>query len=601
MPHTVGKFWPFDSYRRCQRKAIEAIASAFASGKDVVIVEAPTGAGKSPIAVCIARWMIENYEYCSLGERAAGMEQDGDAQRGAYCLTTQKLLQRQYLRDFSAHDHYPLVDMRGRDNFQCEFDESGATCAKGICHTWKDTGRPMILQDGEHAPEGVEERVSSSGRRYCMVDFHLNSSCRYRIAKARTLSNLLIIHNFAYFLTETNYVGEFKPRDLLVIDEAHSVEKGLMSFVEVALSEMVLEKLDIALPTEFDADTPVADVYAWAKLALSSHMKPRLREMRGRMTVVSERLRNDPYDERALADRDLLRPDLLALDSLVNKLETLLGSIDPDNCVLEVEFVRLRKGRTTKVFRRILFKPIEIAPFAEQTLFRNGKKILMLSATILDPDTFSESLGIDKSRMKFIRIPSTFSPENRRVIFRPQGNMSRKSIDATLPSMVHAIKDILKTHSGERGLIHVHTYRIGEHLAKHISNARLMFHNSANREEVLSDFLSDSSDDRVLVSPSMTDGVSLDNDLARFQIICKVPFGYLGDPQVSAKRQRRPSWYELETAKTLMQSFGRAVRNHDDHAVTYVLDGDFDRFYKRTKDRMFPKYVQEAIVYEGAE
>jgi Rad3-related DNA helicase len=40
-------------------------------------------------------------------------------------------------------------------------------------------------------------------------------------------------------------------------------------------------------------------------------------------------------------------------------------------------------------------------------------------------------------------------------------------------------------------------------------------------------------------------------------------------------------WYELQTAKSIVQSIGRSIRSKDDHAVTYILDGDFDRFLKR--------------------
>jgi Rad3-related DNA helicase len=125
-----------------------------------------------------------------------------------------------------------------------------------------------------------------------------------------------------------------------------------------------------------------------------------------------------------------------------------------------------------------------------------------------------------------------------------------------------------------------------------------MFHTPENRERVVDLFLADPNDNSVLVSPSMTDGLSLDDDLARFQIVCKIPFPFLGDPQIAAKKDRNQLWYDLETAKTLVQSFGRAVRSDDDHAVTYILDQDFERFYARVKDRMFPSYIQEAIAWE---
>jgi Rad3-related DNA helicase len=40
----------------------------------------------------------------------------------------------------------------------------------------------------------------------------------------------------------------------------------------------------------------------------------------------------------------------------------------------------------------------------------------------------------------------------------------------------------------------------------------------------------------VLLTPSMTEGLDLVDDLARWQVICKLPYPYLGDPQVAARR-----------------------------------------------------------------
>jgi len=602
MTDTIEKFWPFGSYRRLQRKSIAAIAKAFADGKDFVIVEAPTGAGKSPIATTMARWMTANPKYADIGERAAGLEAGKEKiQRGAYILTTQKLLQQQYLRDFAEHETCPLVSIRGRVNFRCQHDDNPkATCADGICHSWAESGRPVMLHGGDTPPEGAEEKSTGDGRKYYIEQFNMNSHCCYRQEKSRVMTCPLVMHNFAYFLTETNYAGEFKPRDLLVIDEAHSTESGLMSFIEVALNEMVLKRMGIDIPASFGKHTPIDELYGWVTEALDTQIRPRLRELNSKMLGITRRLRDNPFDEDALKDRDRVRPDQQILDSMVKKLETLVNELDPDNCVLDVETKRLKQGRSYRSYRKFVFKPIDVAPFAEKSLFRFGKKVLMMSATILDPDTFADSLGIDKSKMKFIRIPSTFRPENRKVIVRPCGSMSRKSIDTTLPKLASEVSKILETHHDERGMVHVHSYRISEYLMKHVSDpgSRLMFHESSDRERVLADFMSDPTDNRILVSPSMTDGLSLDGDLARFQIICKMPFPYLGDPQIAAKKDRHSSWYDWETAKTLVQAFGRAVRAGDDHAVTYVLDGDFERFYRRTGRRMFPQYIQDAISQE---
>ena len=42
-----------------------------------------------------------------------------------------------------------------------------------------------------------------------------------------------------------------------------------------------------------------------------------------------------------------------------------------------------------------------------------------------------------------------------------------------------------------------------------------------------------------------------------------------------------------DLAKKIVQSVGRSIRNENDHADTYILDSDWERFFNRNK-RFFP-------------
>ena len=82
-------------------------------------------------------------------------------------------------------------------------------------------------------------------------------------------------------------------------------------------------------------------------------------------------------------------------------------------------------------------------------------------------------------------------------------------------------------------------------------------------------------DPRVLVSPSMSEGVDLPYEKCQFQVIYKIPFPYLGDPQINQRKQQDPSWYAYKTIMTLLQAYGRGMRAEDDYCETYILDGNF--------------------------
>jgi Rad3-related DNA helicase len=113
------------------------------------------------------------------------------------------------------------------------------------------------------------------------------------------------------------------------------------------------------------------------------------------------------------------------------------------------------------------------------------------------------------------------------------------------------------------------------------------------REEVMQLFRA-SATPYILVSPSAMLGLSLNDDLARWQVIVKVPYANIGDPSVSHRMNAIPGWYEWQTAKDLIQTFGRICRSMSDWGVTYVLDAGFQGFYKRNRN-LFPPYVQSAI------
>ena len=69
----------------------------------------------------------------------------------------------------------------------------------------------------------------------------MKNFCNYRKAKQKFLDANLSVTNFPYLMTESNYNGKIKPRQLLIIDEAHNVEAELSRFIEVSVSEKFLK------------------------------------------------------------------------------------------------------------------------------------------------------------------------------------------------------------------------------------------------------------------------------------------------------------------------------------------------------------------------
>ena len=60
-PNDYLQAFPFQDVRPSQRQVLQNIYEAFNSGYKFVVLEAPTGFGKSPLAMGVARTLVSSY------------------------------------------------------------------------------------------------------------------------------------------------------------------------------------------------------------------------------------------------------------------------------------------------------------------------------------------------------------------------------------------------------------------------------------------------------------------------------------------------------------------------------------------------------------
>src|SRR4029434_8240884 len=167
------------------------------------------------------------------------------------------------------------------------------------------------------------------------------------------------------------------------------------------------------------------------------------------------------------------------------------------------------------------------------------------------------------------------------------------------PALFAEVATILAEHSREKGLIHAPSYAAGRRLVADLTARgpalarRLIWVESTEAKARALELHRTSTAPTVLVSPSLREGVDLPDDFLRFQVVTKMPYPDLGDPWTAARQARDPQWYALETAKALVQAYGRSCRHAGDHGVTYVLDAPFARFLQRSRP-LLPAWFREA-------
>jgi len=534
--------FPYTTIRQQQDEAIDFALSSFLSDKKrFVVIEAGTGVGKSAIGLTVARYLTNNVP------NSAGLFESG-----SYFLTTQKMLQEQYTQDFGGFQG-PMKSIKSSANYTCRFNKK-SSCGESL--------RAL--------------RTAEKGSRFWKA---CTFNCVYRNAKESFLKSPEGVTNFPYFLAETQYAGKLTPRQVLIIDEAHNVDSQLSKFIEITISNRFCKSfLNFEIPKGLTSAKYVKWIEEKYVPTIVSKLK-HLEKMLEKYVGLTEKIKSGEFASIA--------KKFEIMDKHVCKVRRFLKLYNSENWVMNEIAADGRSGR------KIEFKPIDIAPFAHEHLYDFGEFVVLMSATILDKSAFLESVGIPEDQAAFISLASPFPVENRPIMYSGIGKMSSKAIDETLPKMVQAVKAILDQHKKEKGIIHCHSYKVANYIKRNIRSTRLLIHNSENREAVLEKHKK-AKKPTVLISPSMTEGVDLKEDLSRFQIICKVPYPYLGDKLVRKKMNKWKWWYPLQTAKTIVQAAGRSVRSKDDTAVTYILDSDFDIFYNRNR-RMFPESFKESL------
>lgn len=540
MTFNYQKLFPHPKEREEQTKAIEfALDSIFNKKKRFVVIEAGTGVGKSAIGLTIGRYINQ------LGNSTE------DFAEGTYFVTTQKILQDQYVKDFGGHNK-KMKSIKSSANYTCKFHKK------------------LSCQQAQQ----MLRTTDKSTKFFKACSF----ACTYKEEKKKFLESPESVTNFPYFLTEAAFSGKITPRNCLVVDEAHNVESELSKFIEIHASERFCKSI-LNIPWPRNVSTQY-QAFGWIRNEYYPKVKSKLLFFENSLEKSGLKSRLKEF-EKVSRQYDLLKGH-------VSKIKKFLEVYDSKNWVFELVPSQNRS------MRKFVFKPIDISSFAKEHLFRLGNTVIMMSATILDHETFCSSLGISPKDVAFISLPSPFPVENRPIIAAPIGKMNMREINATLPKLTKAVREIINNHKGEKGIIHCHTFKIANHLKKTIKSKRLIIHDSTNREEKLNEHMNSKSD-TVLLSPSMAEGVDLKGDFSRFQIICKVPYPYLGDKIVKKRMNKWKRWYDLQTAKLIVQSAGRSVRSVDDTAVTYILDADWGRFYSKNSD-ILPEGFKKCIV-----
>lgn len=518
-------------------------------GGDVFLLNAPTGIGKSIIGLTLARY------YNSLNKKTS------------YVVST-KILENQLLKDCKGL----IVKTLGRNNFNCLYKTDNGSILKadeGLCAINKDF-------KCEYSPVGENNTRAESfactsykrGKLYWQSPTH----CPYWDTKVFAINSPIVVHNYYYYLYENNYIGDFGPRYLTIFDEGHNIEKIILNFLSFNLSELLIEKYKLPISRPID----IFSVYDWTNLLRKSvnYLEEKGNKIKSKLTD-KEKVFFNNFCEK--------------IKSLYNRLNRNMR-----NWVVIYE----KRYSYGKKYTVVKFKPIFISNFVNNLLLQFGKKILIMSATLLSEKLVKKTLGLNNNfKVKYLSLNSPFPKKNRLIYIAPIINVNYKNRKESIKLMTPIIKKILSKYKSHKGIIHTHSYSFAKGIYDSIHSNRLLLHDSKNKELVIRDFIKNK-DSKILVSPSVEEGFDLKDDLCRFIIITKVPYPDLSDLQIKQRMKIDPIWYQWITIQTIIQMAGRGVRHKNDWCYTYILDGNFINLLKRNRN-LFPSWFLDSLIYRN--
>jgi ATP-dependent DNA helicase DinG len=445
------KNFPFPARRESQSHVLNEIANGFTSGYKYVLLEAPTGFGKSPVAIAVA---------LTLGT--------------SYICTSTKDLQTQYAKDFPY-----LKVAKGKNNFVCAVKEDfmrNGTYKCGLCYVSNEVKKcyhrsaaygpcmsnesfkkrgckyRTFLEDYKVNNKGTREEevfidqdtTDDYQQEYSQwIHLNLNEKREWRPCEYYDQFNIALISshsilNYPIFLAlqyNTPNKRIFLPtRDVLILDEAHRLEEEIVKFTGISISKRRWTRY---IPDFEMVDYGYDDIEKWIDFLID--LWKRMIDLRGKLG-----------EELAI---EAMR-DIEKLTEVIDNIHS-----NPKNWIVS----EIKKQGYEVI--GVELKPLDVSAYC-QRVFEQYDKILMMSATILDKDAFCTSLGLAPGEVKFIQVPSDFPLENRPIHPLNTAYLNSKclQLQEVQIKIARATDKLMTIHSNEKGIIHTTSYKQLYHL-----------------------------------------------------------------------------------------------------------------------------------------
>lgn len=550
-------------FRPNQKEAIVNTIYNWLTGNTTdVILQGPTGSGKSAIGMLVAAVLSEDYG------------------KTGYIVISDLSLIQQYERDCDKFFKDYAV-LKGQQTYMCSqncLTFNNGTCKLSGCKTYGDIYTKF--------PD-------------------CSDTCSYLVERRKAIKSPVVVCTYSFWLIQQNVVkpkvdgqAPFDTRDFVICDEAHKLVSIVQSHFSPVLTDgdtgkfrSVIEAVDNGDISAVDGLTAIRDriKYCEDNNVILGLLKDYIKSL-----------------EIVVDDADVVKRDIgekLEKGEKISKTDRVLvhnADFVEDHYDNFVEYVKIieKSGVDAMVKNpnadKILFNCIDESYLMGKYFHSNCGYKMYMSATIGDPQAYAND--ISAGGFVSIDIPSTFDFTQSPIFYVNNYKLSYNDKKYTFPKIVDMIISVINMYAGKRGIVQTGSYEFAKQLIEFVPDdirrRMIIYDGSKEKDDAISLFKL--KEDGILVGPTLVEGLSFDDDLCRFQIVMKVPYPSLADKFVKAKQALKPEWYSNTTAISILQGVGRGIRSEKDWCVTFILDGCFTYLMQKSYN-MFPKEFMNRI------
>lgn len=543
------------------------------------VCEAPTGTGKSLMAFIAAGVLAKYYD------------------KTTYILCSDTALFKQYEEDIKRYNlNFGCVC--GKDNYSCL--KNGLPFSNSRCQHSQVSVRKLIVGELSGKANGFADCY-----RRCK---YINALREGHNAKVTVLTYQLWFSAGCTDPEDFVYDYHWKKRDLVICDEAHKLPEIVQSLfspkldhdemtgIEMMMKYANLMNIDVPEERHFDQlfdymETTMKKSYA-SETQRSHDMLICLRRWKKYMDDL-----NTAYNQL----QDDLAEGKHKRGINYNAFSKAGTTFNQERTVME-EYLSLidKLGETWAVPSRLnegvfLFNCAKEAQMVKAFFHDKTNAEFLMSATIGNLDNYRTMIASDDDpNFTAFEADNGFDFSKSPIYYNENYRLSYREKERNLPFVMKQIEDICNSHKNIHGIIQTGSYEFGKYLWDHASPAlksRLVFYNNATeRKQAIKNFQDYYG--KILIGPSLLEGLNFEGDLCRFIIVMKVPYASLADNLVKAKMNVYPEWYTNDVINKMVQGVGRGVRSKDDWCETYILDGCWNDVLTRSSHLMPEKFVE---------